>query len=275
MMRSRSDPRTLSGHVTPILPHMSGFSFTARVPVFDANVGVGHLDDDCAPFSDAAGLAEEMARHGVDRSGIYHVRGETRAAREGNELLTRWVDGEEEAFNLQFVAGPDEECLRQLQERHASSPVASVRLHSTSRLGLPFLGGLYGDLLAWLESEGIPLWLSLSDTDTAEAMATLARFPDLVTVLVGVHYVHYPFVRPFLRSVPTAVMELSRYEIMGQVERLLEEFGCERFVYGSYYPRYSMGEILFYLHHIELSPTELAMICAGNLERILTRRSGG
>ena len=254
---------------------MKGLSFTAQVPVFDANVGVGHLDDDSAPFSDAAGLLEEMARHGVDRTVIYHVRGETRAAREGNELLTRWADGEGEAFNLQFVAGPDEECLRQLQERHAGSPVASVRLHSTSRLGLPFVDGLYGDLLAWLQSEGISLWLSLSDTDPAQAMTTLSRFPDLVTVLVGAHYMHYPFVRPFLRSLPRTVMELSRYEIMGQVERLLEEFGCERFVYGSYYPRYSMGEMLFYLHHMDLSPTELAAICSGNLERILTRRSGG
>ena len=263
----------MTSQVTRILRHMGSLSFTASVPVFDANVGVGHLDDACAPFSDNAGLLEEMARHGVDRSVIYHVRGETRAAREGNELLTRRVDGE--ARNLQFVSGPDEECLRQLQQRHASNPIASVRLHSTGRLGLPFVDDLYGDLLTWLESEGIPLWLSLSDTDPTEAMTTLARFPDLVTVLVGAHYMHYSFVRPLLRSLPGTVMELSRYETMGQVESLLEEFGCERFVYGSYYPRYSMGEMLFYLHHMDLSPAELAAICAGNLERILTRRSRG
>ena len=41
------------------------------------------------------------------------------------------------------------------------------------------------------------------------------------------------------------------------------------FVYGSFYPRWAMGPMLFYIHHIGLSQAELTAYCAGNLERIL------
>jgi hypothetical protein len=45
--------------------------------------------------------------------------------------------------------------------------------------------------------------------------------------------------------------------------------GAKRLVYGSWYSRYAMGTMLFYLHHMNVSEEELAMICAGNLEHIL------
>jgi hypothetical protein len=62
---------------------------------------------------------------------------------------------------------------------------------------------------------------------------------------------------------------LSRYEGLVEVEALTEEFGCQRLLYGSFYPRYAMGPMLFYLHHTSLSETDLKAICAGNLEHLL------
>ena len=48
---------------------------------------------------------------------------------------------------------------------------------------------------------------------------------------------------------PQLHLELSRYETLGDVEALCGEFGAERLLYGSWYPRYEMGPILYYLHH--------------------------
>jgi len=53
------------------------------------------------------------------------------------------------------------------------------------------------------------------------------------------------------------------------VESLKRQFGASRLIYGSWYPRYAMGPILFYLHHTDLNEDELRMVCAGNVERIL------
>ena len=97
----------------------------------------------------------------------------------------------------------------------------------------------------------------------------MTPFPDLVTVLLGAHYTHALFVRPLLKYLPKAYLELSRYEVLGELEAIMDRFGSERFVYGSFYPRYAMGPMLFYLHRIHSSEKDLAAVCAGNLERIL------
>ena len=55
---------------------MSTLHFQPRVPVFDANIGVGHRHDRAAPFENTNELLDEMGRHGVGRAVIYHVQGE-------------------------------------------------------------------------------------------------------------------------------------------------------------------------------------------------------
>ena len=248
---------------------MGSLNFRPRVPVYDANVGVGHRHDRPAPFEDADGLLEEMHRHGVDRAVIYHVQGESVSAIEGNEALSGWTDADG-PFSLQWTAGPGEDSLRQLQGLHAAGQVQSVRLHDTeSSRNTPFVDWIYGDLLEWLRGERIPLWISLADTSPVELMATLKQFPELVTVLLGAHYSHSMLVRPLLKHLPNAYLELSRYEVPGGVEALKEEIGVQRLVYGSFYPRYAIGPMLYYLHHTRLKDAELAAICGGNLERIL------
>ena len=115
------------------------------------------------------------------------------------------------------------------------------------------------------------MWVSLADTPADQIGATLGQYPQLRTVLVGAHYMHAMAVKPLLRRLPNAHIELSRYEKLGGVEELRDEFGAERLLYGSYYPRYAMGPILYYLHTADFSTDELAAVCAGNLERILLK----
>ena len=77
--------------------------------------------------------------------------------------------------------------------------------------------------------------------DSDDIVTTLQAYPDLETVLVGAHYLHAMWVQPMLKALPRANLELSRYEPIGHLEALLEEFGVERFVYGSWYWRLAMG----------------------------------
>ena len=245
---------------------MISLNFQPRVPVFDANVGVGHRHDRPSPFSEANELLEEMQRHGVDRAVIYHVQGEAISAIRGNEAMPGWAG---DAFSLQWVAGPGDDSLRQLKGFHATERVVSVRLHSPGGGRVPFVDWLYGPLLDWLSAERIPLWVSLADGSTTEIVNTLQRFPDLTVVLLGAHYVHSTMISPMLRRLPKTFLELSRFENLAGVETLVAEMGAERLLYGSYFPRYAMGPMLFYLHHLNIDDSDLAAICAGNLERLL------
>jgi hypothetical protein len=250
---------------------MVSLDFKARVPVFDANVGVGHRHDRISPFDSPEELLEELARHGVGRALVYHLQGEAISPIEGNEALGRWARPE---FTLQWTLGPTPDSLRQLRELRAAGQLSSARLSCTGSSGIPFSEWLYGEALEWLGDQRVPLWISLADTPAAELMQTLPLFPQLTTVLLGGHYSHALLLRPLLRRLPRAHLELSRYECLGEVEALLGEFGAGRLIYGSFYPRYAMGPMLYYLHHLQCGDAELAALCAGNLERLLGGEAG-
>ena len=245
---------------------MSTLDFRPRVPVFDANIGVGHRHDRPSPCPGTNSLLEEMDRHGVGRGLVYHLHGERISAIEGNEALAEW---EHEALFPQWMAGPSGDSLRQLQSLHGGGGLSSVRLHNTEECRIPFADWVYGELLAWLDAERIPLWVSLADTPPVEILETLRRYPGLRAVLLGAHYTHSAVLVPMLKRLPNASLELSRFENLGGIEALVAGFGAGRFLYGSFFPRYAMGPMLFYLHHTALDDAALAAICSGNLERLL------
>jgi hypothetical protein len=243
-------------------------SFSSHIPVFDANVGVGHRHNRRYPFDSPDQLLAEMARHGIDRSLVYAIQGELISPIQGNESLGTWTDGNDELIP-QLVAGCDRESMDQLKGIHQDSRITSVRLHNTTESRIPFVPWIYGDLLTWLCAEHIPCWISLADTPPTEVVDTLIEYPNLTTVLVGANYTHSNMIRPMLRTLPSAFLELSRYENICGVEKLVQEFGADRLLYGSYFPRYAMGPILFGLYRRSISDGDLRSICATNLERIL------
>lgn len=247
---------------------MISLTFKPLVPVFDANIGVGHRHDRIVPFNDSSQLLEEMSYHEVARALIYHVQGETRGVLTSNETLFSWVENQPSLYP-QWMIIPNLECLKQLEQLHAENQVSCVRLSNTLESKLPFVEWLYRDILVWLSENKIPLWISLADTSPVEIMETLSHFPNLVSILVGAHYSHSLLIRPFLQRLPNSYIELSRFESLGKVTELKTEFGAKRFIYGSFYPRYAMGPSLFFIHQLGLSQSELESVCARNLENVL------
>jgi predicted TIM-barrel fold metal-dependent hydrolase len=254
---------------------MTSLTFHPRVPIFDANVRVGDLPGEPAPCRDRTALLAELDRYGVARAVIYHALTEEISPVEGNILLETWLDGAglsgDDRLVPQWSVLPTEASLAQVQARQRQGRVSSVRLHDTRVSGLPFRPWAYDELLSWLSAQRIPIWIPLPGADADELLTTLQGHPDLVTVLIGAHYIHHLQVRPLLRRLPNAYLELSRYEPLGDIEALRAEYGADRLVYGSWYSQYALGPMLFYLHHTDLSEEELAIVCAGNLERILRR----
>ena len=243
-------------------------SFEPFVPVFDANVRVGDARDAPSPCRNRTDLLAELDFHGVGRAVIYHAQTETVSPIAGNMQLEEWI-GDDGRLIPQWSVLPTADSIAQVQNLHAQGRVTSVRLYDTRPAGLPFRPWAFDPLLSWLSEARIPAWISLPDADAHELVTTLQTYPQLATVLVGAHYSHALWVRPILRALPSSYLELSRYEPIGDLEALRDEFGAGRLIYGSWYDRYAMGPMLFYLHHAELSKEELALICSGNLERIL------
>ena len=219
------------------------FNFSARVPVFDANIRVGDLRDEPSPCRNREELLAEMDRHDVERALVYHVQAETISPLDENLWLEDWLD-ESGRLAPQWVMLPTKESMAQVQALHDPGRVRSACLYSTRLSGLPFRPWAYGDLLSFLDDTRIPLWISLPDADADELVATLQTFPNLITVLVGAHYTHALWVLPIMQALPNAYLESSRYESIGEVESLWGQFGASRFVCGSWYWRFAMGPML-------------------------------
>ena len=247
---------------------MSELSFKARVPVFDANIRVGDRRDEVSPSRTRADLLREMDRHGVERALIYHAQGEFLSPVDGNRFLEAWL-GDDGRLEAQWMMMPTDDSIDQIKSAHRDGKVRSVRLHNTRSAGLPFRPWAYGEMLSWLSEANVPLWIPLPDMDADELVTTLQAFPDLVTVHIGAHYSHHLLLRPLLKTLPNAYLDTSRYESIGGLDSLVETFGARRLVYGSWYSRYVMGPMLFYLHKMPISEQELKQICAENLEMIL------
>ena len=248
---------------------MPSLSFSPRVPVIDANVRVGNLNTGPSPCRSSAQLLDEMDFHGVRRAVIYHAQGEEISPTDGNTLLEDWLDDEGRLIP-QWSVTPVDISMKQIENLHGQGRVTSVRLHNAQSAGLPFRPWGYDGLLSYLTENAIPIWIPLMDVVVDDLVTTLQAYPDLRAVLVGAHYTHAMVVRSLLEASPNAVLELSRYEPIGEVEALVDRFGADRLVYGSWYPRYAMGPILFYLHHTRISEEDLARICAGNLEQLFS-----
>lgn len=248
---------------------MQDLSFRCATPVLDANVGVGDTREAPSPTRNAVQLLTEMDRHGVDQALVYHLQGEDISALDGNDQLHEWIDGGNGRLLPLWMASMAPESLHQLQQLHAGGNVRAVRLHDTSRSTTPLTPWIYGDLLRWLQQEQLPLWISLADNDPVQLADTLSQFRELRVVLVGAHYMHAPYVEPLLRHLPRACLELSRHESLGAVEHLATCIGARRLLYGSYYPRYAMGPILWGLHRLRLEPWQLQRILHGTARDLL------
>ena len=239
--------------------------FSPAVALFDANISVGTGRLELGRTAERQALLDELDRHGVGRAVVYHRHADEVSPIHGNNLLQHWLHPDQRLLPL-WSALPTEESLTQITELNQAGLVRAVRLSPAA--GLPFVAWIYHDLLSWLATHSVPLWIALPDLDPAALVATLRNYPQLRVVVTEVHYSHALLIERMLAALPGLHLELSRFEPLDGVRRLIARFGVERLLYGSAYPRYALGPIAYYLHHCNLDSAQLTQICSGNLERL-------
>lgn len=243
--------------------------FHPQVPVFDAQICVGSGRSAIGLAATRGALQADLDRHGIGRALVYHVHGEECSPTHGNQMLEDWLGDDARLLPLWSVL-PTAASLEQLAALHEAGRVRALRL--TSAQNLPFTSWTHGELLGWLSAAGLPLWIALPEFDARDLVATLRDYPQLPVVLTGAHYTDTLLAQKILAALPNVSLELSRYESLGAINDLVKRFGAERLLYGSWYPRYALGPMLYLLHHCGLDTPTLATICAGNLERLVGER---
>ena len=103
-----------------------------------------------------------------------------------------------------------------------------------------------------------------------EVYDIMERFPMLTAILSYKNI--WPadrYYRPFLAQFPNLRMELSSMITDQGIEKLVQKFGAERFLFGSGFPFMYIGGQMMQLRHARISEAEKAMVASENLLRLI------
>lgn len=77
------------------------------------------------------------------------------------------------------------------------------------------------------------------------------------------------YFRPLLESAERFYLDISRYELDCGLRDVVAKYGAERLLYGSNYPRTSMGGARLMAAHGDIDEAARRLIAGDNLRRLL------
>ena len=246
---------------------------------FDCNASFGaHVAGVYQPCLSADELLAEMDWVGVDQALVHHALMREQSPVVGNAILAESIAGRPRLGGTWAILPPQTGELPQASEFFAAMARANIRaLWAFPEEHRYLLDRLtFGSFLDGLSERRIPLLLP-RDAGGPRAPDTwnlvyrlLSQYPQLTLVLTG----HGPwgedrYFRPLLEHYPRFYLEISRYELDCGLRELVAKYGSGRLLYGSNFPRFSMGGPRLMLAQAEISVEAKRAIAGDNLRKLL------
>lgn len=133
----------------------------------------------------------------------------------------------------------------------------------------------FGPLFEELIARSIPLFYRLTDAGDsrlgwAEVSRLLKEFPELTLVAADQSvWGEDHYFRPLVERYPNFYLETSHYELANGLVDFHNKYGPDRWLFGSAYPRRTMGGAVLQLANTELPLEARQAIAGGNLKRLL------
>jgi hypothetical protein len=243
--------------------------FKPEVPVFDGNTVLGRRHNGRSKAAEREDLLAAMDRSGITRALVHTPYAVTYDTAVGNSHVLELI-GDEKRLVPQFVVNFTGDSVDAFAPTVKSAGVRSLRAFPKTHM-YPFTAWVVGEWADWMASEGLGLWVSITEVDPRDLHDTTKAFPRLPVVLTDVHYAHHAVLQPLVRTLPNLHIDLSRYDVPNAVEGLVARIGPERLLYGSAFPELDPLPYLFYLHRCGFGRDVLRAICHDNLTRLLGR----
>lgn len=236
-------------------------------PIYDCNAALGRRHDRRVEAGEPATLMNLMTAAQISRAIVYNPYGIHFGTSEGNRFLLDDI-GRNSALIPQFVVNLAIESPSDVADIEQAS---SVRIFPATHR-YPLAPWVLDSWFAWLGQEKKPVYIPMGRQPEAplDDVYTIAkRHPDVPIVLANASYNNYSSIVPFLKALPQAYLDLSRFDLMHGVERMIGIIGHERLLFGSDTPEADPRPYLYYLRECRLSTSELSAICGGNLARLM------
>ena len=220
-------------------------------------------------------LLSEMQRLDIDRALVRHRTCIDSDHEVGNALLMEEVAGHDNLLPAWYVTPDGLEgewdpaaMVMRMIEQGVGAAWTTLDWRVNPYLLDPWCAG---KLLAALEEHRMPFLIPYSQIPPNTLKSVLESFPDLPLVLLEVpHHGRNPILYPLMEQHENLVLSVSAlYGVLGGLEDLCANFGHERLVFGSSYPRCEGGASITAMAYAELPLDAKEAIAFGNLERML------
>ncbi|MGO8702399.1 MAG: hypothetical protein ACLQVA_01175 [Candidatus Brocadiia bacterium] len=245
-----------------------------KLRFFDAGIWLGEptgfpLAHELSPDGLGAALKGRCITGGL----VSHWHGKTVSAQDGNEALTRALEGRRDEVYATWTALPllPGEGGRLPGAGPLPGQVKATRIFPKTH-NFPLTSWCIGGLSEWLASRRMPLFIWHTELDW-KSMYELARaFPKQEIVVETQTQKILYHTRPLfalMRDCRNVRVELSNFAGQGFIEYAVREFGAERLIFGSFLPVNDPLVPIGMVLDAKISEAEKALIAGGNLRRIV------
>lgn len=228
------------------------------------------------PCPDFSTMLTEARRAGISGGLVFNVAADNGGAAVGTRLLAEDLAANaacDESYFGALTLLPS--CTRELpspQQLPAfmrERRLAAIRINPATHrfLAKP---RVLADYLEMAQAQKIPVLFNTGEGLTLEQIEDyMAAFPQLTVILTYTNpWPSDRLLRPFL-DYPNLSLNTA-YLIADQViEQIVEQYGANRLVFGSYFPWMYLGANMLHIQHARIRPEEKEQIFSGNLLRML------
>ncbi len=246
-----------------------------HLSLFNVNGKIGNSAYEESEFPDIRNLLVHMDYLGVDRSLVWHVEARDLNPTYGNRRLLHEIReaGVEQRLIPAFVITPacffEDGVLPFLKANFGTGSVRALRITpDISRFPIRQIERLLAELA---EFAPVLLWdcrILSSEQDMRDIELLAKRFPAINFVLTQKMWGGFGSVVDLMWRCPNIHVDISWLHMRDVIEFLIDNFGCERVVFGLGYKSH-YGASIASLMHAQISQEQRELIAHGNMERLL------
>lgn len=242
------------------------------IKFFDANCTIGkrnvHLEGSPKTMDD---FVDMMRICGIEKAIVNHS-----CAREHDMMLGNLMLSEEISDRPEFIKQwsimpacvdefPDKEELFVQMKKHN---VKCVRIDPASfQYSLePFS---FGEFAKPLAEKSIPVFVDKSQIMPDQITNILRYYPDLKFILTDVGYRSMRQLKYLMKEFDNLYIETSTFVSHNGIKHFVEEFGAERFIFGSGMPKASSAASVSLIRYSDISNQDKEKIAHKNIETLL------
>lgn len=242
---------------------------------FDCNAFIGRpaRREIFTPAPTANDILQEMNFCGVEKALVWHAAQLDASPQVGNDLLIQAIQYQPRLSGCLAILPNQAHEYPPMEELLKTMRAARITAMRAFPIEHHFLFNRVA-MNAWLElmvDRQIPLFLSVERGANWEILyALLEEFPDLTCVICdhGCWGEDRRF-RPLIELYPNTYVDTANYLLDGGIEAFVKDYGADRMLYGSGFPRCHFGGMMLAIQHARISDAAKTAIAGGNLTRLL------